>query len=87
VFGTVTEFLFFCSGAGSTVFLLILGVVSILGQAKMDEKVNAVKKSAEFAPPPLKFGELTLFLSVRALKHAEFRSFWFRDLRDADLLA
>jgi hypothetical protein len=50
----------------------------------MDEKVKAVKKSAELPPPPLKFGELTLFLSVRALKHAEFRSFRFRDLRDAD---
>ena len=50
----------------------------------MDEKVKAVKKSAEAPQSPLKFAKLTLLPSVEALGHAEFRSFWFRDLRDAD---
>ena len=50
----------------------------------MDEKVKAVKKSAEAPQPPLKFAKLTLLPSVGALGHAEFRSFRFRDLRDTD---
>ena len=50
----------------------------------MDEKVKAVKKSAEVLQPPLKFAKLPLLPSVGALGHAEFRSFRFRDLRDAD---
>ena len=50
----------------------------------MDEKVKAVKKSAEAPQSPLKFAKLTLLPSVGALGHAEFRSFRFRDLRDAD---
>ena len=50
----------------------------------MDEKIKAVKKSAEAPQSPLKFAKLTLLPSVEALGHAEFRSFWFRDLRDAD---
>ena len=50
----------------------------------MDEKVKAVKKSAEAPQPPLKFAELPLLPSVGALGHAEFRSFRIRDLRDAD---
>ena len=50
----------------------------------MDEKVKAVKKSAEVLQPPLKFAELTFLPSVGALGHAEFRSFRFRDLQDAD---
>ena len=50
----------------------------------MDEKVKAVKKSAKAPQPPLKFAKLPLLPSVEALGHAEFRSFRFRDLRDAD---
>ena len=59
----------------------------------MDEKVKAtwddpqgapVKKSAEAPQSTLKFAKLTLLPSVGALGHAEFRSFRFRDLRDAD---
>ena len=50
----------------------------------MDEKVKAVKKSAEAPQPPLKFAKLPLLPSVEALGHAEFRSFRIRDLRDAD---
>ena len=50
----------------------------------MDEKVKAVKKSAEVLQPPLKFGKLTLLPSVEALGHAEFRSFWFQALQDTD---
>ena len=50
----------------------------------MDEKVKAVKKSAEAPQSPLKFAKLTLLPSVEALRHAEFRSFRFRDLRDTD---
>ena len=50
----------------------------------MDEKVKAVKKSAEAPQPPLKFAKLPLLPSVGALGHAEFQSFRFRDLRDAD---
>ena len=43
----------------------------------MDEKVKAVKKSAEAPQPPLKFAELTFLPSVGALGHAEFRSLRF----------
>ena len=50
----------------------------------MDEKVKAVKKSAEAPQSPLKFAKLPLLPSVGALGHAEFRSFRFRDLRDTD---
>jgi len=59
----------------------------------MDEKVKAawddpqgasVKKSAEAPQPPLKFAKLPLLPSVGALGHAEFRSFRFLGLRDAN---
>ena len=50
----------------------------------MDEKVKAVKKSAEAPQPPLKFAKLPLLPSVGALGHAEFRSFRFLGLRDTD---
>ena len=50
----------------------------------MDEKVKAVKKSAEAPQSPLKFAKLPLLPSVEALGHAEFRSFRIRDLRDAN---
>jgi hypothetical protein len=50
----------------------------------MDEKVKAVNKSAEALRPPLKFGKLARFPSVRALRHAEFQPFRPQDLRDAD---
>jgi len=50
----------------------------------MDEKVKAVNKSAEAFRPPLKFGKLPLFPSVRALGHAEFQTFRPQGLRDTD---
>ena len=50
----------------------------------MDEKVKAVKKSAEAPQPPLKFAKLPILPSVGALGHAEFRSFRFLGLRDTD---
>jgi len=50
----------------------------------MDEKLKALKKSAENPRPPLKFDKLTLLLTIGALGHLEFQSFRPQNLRDAD---